>query len=95
MTHMSMDTIGILGFVVLLVSWFGMFFRVRRDHPGHPLADYSSYIGPRMFGSRSRSGFSLLPFYRQHYGTDGWFLLAMAGLALLAVAAIAIAVRNR
>jgi hypothetical protein len=79
----SMESLGLGGFVLLLAGWFGMFARVRRDHPGHPLANYSTYVS---FGRRS--GFSLLPFYWRHYGLDVWFAVSMIGIALIAGAIV-------
>lgn len=85
-----METLGISGFVLLLAGWFGMFFRVRRDHPGHALSDYRNYMGPRLFGVKiGRTALSLIPFYWRHYGMDVWFSVSAIGFALLAIAIIA------
>jgi len=78
-----------LGFVLLLAGWFGMFFRVRRDHPGNPLSKYQNYLGPRLFGFKfGKSGFSLVHFYLKHYGPEGWFWIGAAGLALILYAVV-------
>lgn len=84
-----METLVILGFVLLLAGWFGMFYRVRRDHPADPLANYQNYLGPRLFGFKvGKSGFSLIRFYYQHYGVDGWFWIWASGLALILAAVV-------
>jgi hypothetical protein len=85
-----METLVISSFVFLLAGWFGMFFRVRRDHPNLPVSKYSNYIGPRLFGFRfsKRSNLSLIRFYWQHYGADGWFWVWGTGMALIIVVAI-------
>lgn len=87
---MDPETIGLIGFVLLLAGWFGMFVHVRRDHPNHPLSRYRTYIGPRLSGVRmsGRSGFSLIPFYWRHYGADAPFIASVAGLVLVATAAV-------
>ena len=85
-----METLVILGLVLLLVGWFGMFFRVRRDHPNHNVAKYGSYTAPRAFGLRfgGRSAFSLVMFYWQHYGVDAWLSAAALGVILFVIAAL-------
>jgi hypothetical protein len=85
-----METLVILGFVLLLVGWFGMFFRVRKDFPNREVGKYGSYTGPRVFGLRfgRRSAFSLLRFYWQHYGVDAWFFVAALGVLLIVIAAL-------
>ena len=85
-----METLAILGFALLLGGWFLMFFRVRRDFPDRAVSKYGSYTGPRVFGLRvgSRSAFSLLRFYWQHYGVDARISLAVLGIVLIGIAAI-------
>jgi hypothetical protein len=79
-----MEAFVILGFVLLLAGWFGMFFRVRRDHPANPLSNYLNYLGSRSLGFKiGKSGFSLIRFYYQHYGVGGWFWIWASGLALI------------
>ncbi|MGH7831131.1 MAG: hypothetical protein ACREP8_13255, partial [Candidatus Binatia bacterium] len=85
-----METLVIVGFVLLLTGWFGMFFRVRRDHPNREAAKYGSYTGPSVFGLRfgRRSAFSLVMFYWRHYGVDAWFAAAVLGILLIVIAAV-------
>jgi hypothetical protein len=79
-----METFVILGFVLLLTGWFGMFFHVRRDHPANPLSNYLNYLGYRSHGYRfGKSGFSLIRFYYQHYGVGGWLWIWTSGLVLI------------
>lgn len=86
-----MEKLAILGFFLLLAGWFGMFFRVRRDHPDSPLSKYENYIGLRLFGFRfsKRSNLSLIRFYWQHYGADGWLWVWAVGGAVILVAIVA------
>jgi hypothetical protein len=85
-----MQTLGIIGFLLLLAGWFAMFFRVRRDFPNGDASRYGSYTGPRIFGFslKRRSAFSLLKFYWQHYGLDVWLSVAAFGILLIVIAAI-------
>lgn len=85
-----MEAAGILGFALFLAGWFGMFFRVRRDHPANPLSSYRNYLGPRPLGLKiGKSGVSLVRFYLQQYGAEGWFWIGAAGLALILYAVFA------
>jgi hypothetical protein len=85
-----METLTILGFVLLVAGWFGMFFRVRREYPNRGVAEYGSYTGPRVLGFKfGRSGLSLLSFYWRHYGVDAWLCVALLGIVLILFAAIA------
>ncbi|MGH7767304.1 MAG: hypothetical protein ACREQP_07600 [Candidatus Binatia bacterium] len=74
----------------LLAGWFGMFLRVRRNHPDSPLSKYKNYIGPRLFRFRSgkRSNLSLIRFYWQNYGADGWLWVWAVGAAVVLVAIV-------
>jgi hypothetical protein len=83
-----MDLLVVLGFACLLAGWFGMFFRVRRDFPNRAVSRYGSYTGRRLLGFGGRSGLSLFKFYWQQYRIDGWFSLAILGIALILVGAI-------
>jgi len=85
-----MQTLGIIGFGLLLAGWFAMFLRVRRDFPDRQVSRYGSYTGPRLFGFKlmGRSAFSLVQFYWRHYGFDARLLLAVLGIILIAIAAI-------
>jgi hypothetical protein len=83
-----METLVIVGFVLLLAGWFGMFFRVRKDLPNREVGKYVSYMGPSVFGLRRRSAFSLVSFYWQHYGVDAWVLMAAVGVLLIVIAAL-------
>ncbi len=85
-----MQTLGIIGFLLLLAGWFAMFFRVRRDFPNRDVAKIGSYYSPRLFGFRlmGRSAFSLVKFYWQHYGLDVRLSLAGLGIILIVIAAI-------
>ena len=85
-----MQTLAMIGFLLLLAGWLAMFFRVRRDFPNRNVAQYSSYSSPRRFGFRlmGRSAFSLVKFYWQHYGFDVRLALARLGMILIAMAAI-------
>lgn len=85
-----MNTLAILGFVFVLVGWFGMFFRVRKDFPNREVGKYGSYTGPRVLGLKfgGRSAFSLLTFYWRHYGVDAWFSVAALGILLIVIAAL-------
>jgi hypothetical protein len=85
-----METLTIFGFILLLVGWFAMFFRVRKDFPNRAVSRYGTYTGPRIFGLKfmGRSGFSLVQFYWQHYGFDEGFSLAVLGLLLMVIAAV-------
>jgi hypothetical protein len=67
-----METLAILGFVLVLAGWSGMFFRVRREYPTRDVAKCGSYTGASVFGFKfgKRSAFSLVIFYWQHYGAD-------------------------
>lgn len=89
---MSPETLAVVGFALLLAGWFAMFFRIRQDQPGHPLANYGTYIGARVGGFRlvGKSGFSLLSFYWKHYGADARFFLSVAGGVVLVAAFILI-----
>jgi uncharacterized protein YybS (DUF2232 family) len=85
----TMETLVILGFVLLLAGWFGMFFRVRREFPNRQVSKYGTYTGPRVFGLKfGRSGLSLLTFYWRHYGVDAWLSIALLGIVLIVIAAI-------
>jgi len=85
-----METLVIVGFLFVLVGWFGMFFRVRRDHPNREVSRYGSYTGPRVFGFKfeGRSAFSLLRFYWQNYGVDAWLSITALGVLLMVIAAL-------
>ena len=85
-----MQTLGIIGFLLLLAGWLAMFFRVRRDFPNRDVAKIGSYPSPRLFGFRlmGRSAFSLVKFYWQHYGFDVRLSLAGLGIILIVIAAI-------
>jgi hypothetical protein len=84
------QTLTIIGFVLLLAGWFAMFFRVRRDFPNREVAKYGTYTAPRIFGFKlmGRSAFSLVQFYWQHYGFDARLSLAGLGIILIVIAAI-------
>jgi hypothetical protein len=88
--ELKVETLGIVGFVLVLAGWLGMFFRVRREYPKRNVAKYGSYTGPTVFGFRfgKRSAFSLVMFYWQHYGADAWLSMAALGVLLIAVAAV-------
>jgi len=85
-----MQTLGIIGFLLLLAGWLAMFFRVRRDFPNRDVGKIGSYPSPRVFGFKlmGRSAFSLVKFYWQHYGFDVRLSLAGLGIILIAIAAI-------
>jgi len=76
-----LEILGILGFFLILGSWFVMYFRVRREHPQSPLARYSNYIGVRKSAS-----WRLVGFYRHHYGFDAWMWGFWIGAALIVMA---------
>ena len=85
-----MQTLGIIGFLLLLAGWLAMFFRVRRDFPNRHVGKIGSYPSPRLFGFKlmGRSAFSLVKYYWQHYGFDVRLSLAGLGILLIAIAAI-------
>lgn len=84
-----LDSVGIAGFWLLLLAWLGMFMRVRRDLPGHPMARYTSHnrlLRPLALGAGG--GLLLIPFYYRRYGVDGWVILAATAGLLMTVALI-------
>lgn len=85
-----MQTLGIIGFLLLLAGWLAMFFRVRRDFPNRDVGKIGNYPSPRVFGFKlmGRSAFSLVKYYWQHYGFDLRLALAGLGILLIAIAAI-------
>jgi len=85
-----MQTLGIIGFLLLLAGWLAMFFRVRRDFPNRDVGKIGSYPSPRVFGFKlmGRSAFSLVKYYWQHFGFDVRLSLAGLGILLIAIAAI-------
>lgn len=85
-----MQTLGLIGFLLLLAGWLAMFFRVRRDFPNRDVGKIGSYPSPRVFGFKlmGRSAFSLVKYYWQHYGCDLRLSLAGLGILLIAIAAI-------
>ncbi|MEO6164749.1 MAG: hypothetical protein ABIP88_11500 [Candidatus Binatia bacterium] len=85
-----MQTLGIIGFLLLLAGWLAMFFRVRRDFPNRDVGKIGSYPSPRVFGFKlmGRSAFSLVKYYWQQYGFDVRLSLAGLGILLIAIAAI-------
>lgn len=79
-----MEILGLLGFFMILGCWFGMYFRVRREHPQHPLAKYSNYMGMRKTAS-----WRLIGFYKQQYGFDLWLSGFCLGWALVVILVVA------
>ena len=84
----ALGILGFLGFVCILASWCGMFFRVRRSDPGRGEAQYANYIGGREFRTRGMH-VRLVRLYLQRYGADGWFWLFVGGVMMVAILIIA------
>ena len=78
-----METLGILGFLLILGSWFAMYSRVRREHPQHRLARYGNYIG-----IHKGAAWRLVAFYRQEYGFDIWLWGLTVGAVIVAVVVV-------
>lgn len=73
--------LGFVGFVCILASWCGMFFRVRRDDPGSDEARYTNYTGGRY--SRRGMHAQLVRLYLQRYGADRWVWLLVGGVMMI------------
>lgn len=86
------QTLTIIGFAILLVSWFAMFARLRGD-ARRAAGSLTDYIGPRVPLLR-RSGLGLVLRYGQVYGLDVRLAGAVLGLILIG-AAILVGVSSR
>jgi len=50
-------TLGECGFTLFTVAWVRMYFRLKRDLPGHALVDAGFLSLPTTFGGKRRAGF--------------------------------------
>jgi hypothetical protein len=74
------EILGGVGFLLILVCWFGMYFRIRREHPQHPLSSYWNYVGVSKAAS-----WQLVRFYRRCYGFDMWLCGFVIGVAMMVI----------
>lgn len=77
----------VIGFVILLASWFAMFTRLR-GHSKRAAGSLTDYVAaqPPLIG---RSGLSLLPRYWRTYGFDVRLAGAVIGLIFIVAAILA------
>ena len=81
------QTLTLIGFAILLVSWFAMFARLRGDSR-RAAGALTDYIGPRV-PLLHRSGLGLLHRYWQAYGFDVRLAGALIGLIFIGAAILA------
>ena len=86
------QTLTLIGFAILLASWFTMFARLRGDSK-RASGSLTDYMGPRVPLLR-RSGLGLVLRYGQTYGLDVRLAGALLGLILIG-AAILVGVSSR
>ena len=77
------QTLTIIGFAILLVSWLAMFARLRRDSR-RAAGSLTDYMGPRVPLLRG-SAFGLVQRYWRTYGFDA--RIAGAGIGLILIVA--------
>lgn len=81
------QTLTIIGFAILLVSWLAMFARLRGDSR-RAAGSLTDYMGPRVPLLRG-SALGLLRRYWQAYGFDVRLAGAVIGLILIVAAILA------
>lgn len=80
------EALTLIGFVILLASWFAMFARLRA-HSKRAAGTLTDYVAaqPPFFG---RSGMGLLPNYWRTFGFDVRLAGAVVGLILILAAVL-------
>ena len=69
-----------VGFLAFTAGWVGMYFRLKRELPEHPLAKAT------LFGRRAAGRlFDLIGLHWKRHGLDIWTSLLIAGLVVFAL----------
>ena len=74
------ETLMGVGFLAFTAGWVGMYFRLKRELPEHPLAK-ATLIGRRA----ARRLFDLIGLHWTRHGLDIWTSLLIAGLVVFAL----------
>jgi hypothetical protein len=74
------ETLVGVGFLAFTAGWVGMYFRLKRESPEHPLAK-ATLIGRRA----ARRLFDLIGLHWRRHGLDIWTSLLIAGLVVFAL----------
>lgn len=83
------------GFMLITIAWAGMYFRLKRELPDHPLAR-ARFVDVR-WGYRGRAKgqrllWRLVRFHFERHRFDLWSMLLIAGLMLFLAAIVVVGV---
>ncbi|MBA3562925.1 MAG: hypothetical protein H0W33_02735 [Gammaproteobacteria bacterium] len=87
--------VGAFGFMLITIAWAGMYFRLKRELPDHPLA--RAQLVQVRWGYRSRAKgqrllWRLVRCHFERHRFDLWSMLMIAGLLMMILSTITVLV---
>jgi len=84
--------LGAGGFAFFTFAWVGMYFRLKRELPEHPLVGATYLNNPFGVGGGRRAGLRnmlrLIQLHFERHSMDRWLTLLIGGVAMLAASLI-------